>query len=45
MPVTVANDLRFQRYRLEVVSRWPDSDLKEVTLRAIRYRMEALSRG
>lgn len=40
-----ANDLRFTRYRLSVVSSWPDSDLKAATLAAIRSRLSSLEGG
>ena len=33
---------RIRQYRMEVVTRWPDSDLKAATIRAIEDRLMRL---
>lgn len=49
MPTTILetraeSEIRFLNYRLDVISRWPSSERKQVTAEAISGRMTAIAR-
>jgi hypothetical protein len=44
METPAESDVRFQGYRLEVISQWPPSRRKVVTAAAISHRLAAIAR-